>query len=73
VEEYRRNGSVYMVRVTPKNGVTQTYKVNDNPNGNLMHDPKAGPVSPVYYDIYKWGGPKKPAKGAPAGASTSGG
>ncbi|MGN6193018.1 MAG: DUF2782 domain-containing protein [Rhodanobacteraceae bacterium] len=72
VEEYRRNGSVYMVRVTPKDGVTQTYMVNNNANGNLMHDPKTGPVSPVYYDIYKWGGAKKPASSAPAGASTSG-
>jgi hypothetical protein len=71
VEEYRRNGSVYMVRVTPRNGVTQTYRVNDNPNGSRMHDPKTGPVSPVYYDIYKWGGPKKPAGGEPAEASTS--
>ena len=72
VEEYRRNGSVYMVRVTPKNGVTQTYRVNNNANGNLMHDPKMGPVSPVYYDIYKWGGAKKPAGSAPAEGSTSG-
>lgn len=71
IEEYRRNGSVYMVRITPRNGVTQTYRVNDNPNGNLMHDPKKGPVSPVYYDLYKWGGPKKPAGGEPAEASTS--
>jgi len=73
IEEYRRSGSVYMVRVTPKHGVTQTYMVNNNSNGSLMHDPKQGPVSPVYYDIYKWGGPKKPAGSAPAGASTSGG
>ena len=73
IEEYSHSGSVYMVRVTPKHGVTQTYKVN-SPNGSLVHDPKLGPVSPVYYDIYKWGGPKKkPAAGAPAEASTSGG
>ncbi|HET7221596.1 MAG TPA: DUF2782 domain-containing protein [Rhodanobacteraceae bacterium] len=71
IKEYRRNGSVYMVRVTPKHGVTQTYMVN-SPNGSLMHDPKLGPVSPVYYDIYKWGGPKKPASSAAAEASTSG-
>ena len=73
IEEYRRSGSVYMVRVTPKHGVAQTYMVNNNSNGSLMHDPKTGPVSPVYYDIYKWGGPKKPAGSAPAEASTSGG
>lgn len=72
IEEYRRGGRIYMVRIIPKNGVTQTYHY-DTTNGSLMHDPKLGPVSPVYYDIYKWGGPKKPAGSAPAGASTSGG
>ena len=71
IEEYRRGGQVIMVRVTPRHGVTQTYKV-DNSNGSLVHDPNQGPVSPVYYDIYKWGGPKKPAGSAPAEASTSG-
>ena len=72
VEEYKRNGSVYMVRVTPKHGVTQTYMVNQ-PGGNQSHDPRLGPVSPVYYDIYKWGGPKKkPAASAPAQPSSSG-
>lgn len=72
IEEYRRGGQVIMVRVKPKHGVTQTYKM-DNTNGSLMHDPSEGPVSPVYYTIYKWGGPRKPANGsAPAGASSSG-
>ncbi len=59
VEEYRRNGAVYMVRITPKHGVTQTYYYN-NPSGSQMRDPRLGPVSPVYYDIYKWGKPHKP-------------
>ena len=71
IEEYRRGGQVTMVRVTPKHGVTQTYKVN-NSNGSLVRDPNQGPVSAVYYDIYKWGGSKKPASSAPAEASTSG-
>ena len=72
IEEYSRNGSVYMVRIKPKHGVTQTYMVNE-PGSNRMHDPKLGPVSPVYYDIYKWGGPKKPAGNQePAQASSSG-
>lgn len=70
IEEYRRNGMVYMVRIKPRHGVAQTYMVNSS-DGSLMHDPKLGPVSPVYYDIYKWGGPKKPAGSAPAAASTS--
>jgi hypothetical protein len=75
IEEYRHNGSVYMVRITPKHGVTQTYRY-DSPDGNLMHDPKLGPVSPVYYDIYQWGKPRKPAGGGsgaqPAQPSSSG-
>ena len=69
IEEYRRGGRVYMVRIIPKNGVTQTYHY-DSTNGSLVHDPKLGPVSPVYYDIYKWG---KPATSAPSEASTTGG
>ncbi|HEX5961226.1 MAG TPA: DUF2782 domain-containing protein [Rhodanobacteraceae bacterium] len=76
IEEYRSGGQVIMVRVIPRHGVTQTYKV-DNASGSLVRDPNQGPVAPVYYDIYKWGGPKKPAAGstvaAPAAASTSGG
>lgn len=72
IEEYRRGGELVMVRVTPRHGVTQIYKVNST-NGSLVRDPNQGPVSPVYYDIYKWGGPKKSASGgAPAEASTSG-
>jgi Protein of unknown function (DUF2782) len=66
VEEYRRNGQVYMVRVTPRHGVTQTY-MNNNPNGSQVPDPRLGPVSPVYYDLYKWGGPAKPKSGSSSG------
>ena len=58
IEEYRRGGKVYMVRITPKHGVTQTYYYGNNPSGSLMHDPRLGPVGPVYYDIYQWGKPK---------------
>lgn len=39
---------------------------NGNTNGSLVRDPKLGPVSPVYYPIYKWGKPPKPA---PAGTT----
>lgn len=69
IQEYSRNGSVYMVRVTPKNGVTQTYMINQ-PGSNKPHDPRLGPVAPVYYDIYKWGGAKKPAKDNSGSAGT---
>ncbi|MGH8125265.1 MAG: DUF2782 domain-containing protein [Rhodanobacteraceae bacterium] len=71
IEEYSRNGKVYMIRVTPTHGVTQTYLYN-SPDGSLMHDRRLGPVAPVYYDIYQWGGPRKPASSAPVAASTSG-
>lgn len=71
IEEYRRGGRVYMVRIIPKNGVTQTYYYNST-NGSLMHDPKLGPVSPVYYDIYKWGKPSTPAHGGSAAPASSG-
>lgn len=59
IEEYSRGGVVYMVRVTPRNGVTQTYLYN-SADGSLMRNPQLGPVAPVYYDIYKWGGARKP-------------
>lgn len=65
IEEYRRGGQVVMVRVTPKHGVPQIYKLN-NSNGSLVRDPNQGPVSPVYYDVYKWGGPKTPSSGSSA-------
>lgn len=66
VETYSRNGHAYMVRVTPKHGVPQTYHY-DNPNGSLVHDPRLGPVAPVYYTIYKWGGAAKPASSSSSG------
>lgn len=66
VEEYRRGGKVYMVRITPRHGVTQTYYYG-SPSGSLMRDTQQGPVAPVYYDIYKWGTPHKaPPASAPA-------
>ncbi|HET7931859.1 MAG TPA: DUF2782 domain-containing protein [Rhodanobacteraceae bacterium] len=66
VETYSRNGHAYMVRVTPKHGVPQTYHY-DNANGSLVHDPRLGPVAPVYYTLYKWGGAAKPASSTSSG------
>jgi hypothetical protein len=60
VEEYRHGATLYMVRITPKNGPTQTFLVNGG-TGRLIRDPRMGPVDPVYYTIYKWGAPPKPA------------
>jgi hypothetical protein len=59
VEEYRHGATLYMVRITPKNGPTQTFMVNGG-TGKLIRDPRMGPVSPVYYTIYQWGAPPKP-------------
>lgn len=69
IEEHRSGGSVTSVKVKPKHGVTQTYRSN-NPDGSLVHDPRTGAVAPVYYDIYDWGKPKKPASSATPPASS---
>ncbi len=53
VEEYRRNGTVYMVVFTPTTGVRYTYLDTDG-DGRLEGDPGEGPVKPVYYTIYAW-------------------
>lgn len=58
VEEYRTGGRLFMVVVTPKNGVPQTYMAD--PDGKLHNDPKNGPVNPVYYKVYEWGAAPKP-------------
>ena len=60
VEEYRHGATLYMVRITPKNGVPQTFMVNGG-TGKLVRDPRMGPVDPVYYTIYQWGNAPKPA------------
>lgn len=61
VEEYRINGRIYMIHVIPKHGVPQTYMAN--PQGELMRQAGQPPVKPVFYTIYKWGGPKKKDNG----------
>jgi hypothetical protein len=48
-----------MVLISPKNGVNQNFMVNGG-TGNLIRDPRMGPVDPVYYTIYQWGAPPKP-------------
>lgn len=52
IEEYRRGGKLTMVRITPKNGVPQTYMADDR--GRLRNDPKSGPIDPVYFTLYQW-------------------
>lgn len=66
VEEYRHGGALYMVKITPAHGPAQIFMVNGG-DGRLIRDPRMGPVDPVYYTIYQWGGPPKPADGSGGG------
>jgi hypothetical protein len=64
VQEYRRNGQLYMVVVTPPSGIAQTYMVD--PSGRLVDEHGQKPARPVMYKILEWG------KSKPAQASSSG-
>ena len=63
VQEYRRNGQVYMVVITPKSGIAQTYMVD--PQGRLVDEHGQKPVRPVMYKVLEWG------KSPPAPAASS--
>jgi hypothetical protein len=56
IEEYRMNGRVYMVKVTPKKGVPYYY-IDSDGDGQLELDPTQqamNPVQPVYWKIKEW-------------------
>ncbi|HVF36071.1 MAG TPA: DUF2782 domain-containing protein [Candidatus Saccharimonadia bacterium] len=53
IEEYRREGTLYMVVVTPENGVRYSYLDTDG-DGRLEGDPSEGRARPVYYTLYEW-------------------
>ena len=53
IEEYRREGTLYMVVVTPENGVRYSYLDTDG-DGRLEGDPSEGRARPVYYTLYQW-------------------
>lgn len=59
VQEYSRSGRVYMVVVTPKNGIQQTYMVD--PQGRLVDEHGQKPIGPVMYKVLEWGKSKPPA------------
>ena len=61
VQEYTRNGQLYMVVITPKGGVAQTYMVD--PQGRLVDEHGQRPVRPVMYKVLEWG-KSKPAEPA---------
>lgn len=64
VQEYRRSGQLYMVVVTPPNGIAQTYMVD--PQGRLVDEHGQKPTRPVMYKILEWG-KSRPAEAASAG------
>lgn len=62
VQEYRRSGRVYMVVVTPKNGIAQTYMVD--PESRLVDEHGQRPTKPVMYKVLEWGKAKPAADDA---------
>ena len=71
IQEYSRNGRVYMVVVTPKNGIEQTYMVD--PEGRLVDEHGKKPVGPVMYKVLEWGKSKPPAEESTAPAEDGSG
>lgn len=65
VQEYWRAGQLYMVVVTPKNGVPYSYMLD--PQGRWVDEHGQKPMRPVMYKILEWG------KSRPATARSSGG
>jgi hypothetical protein len=61
IQEYRRNGQLYMVVVTPKTGIPHTYTVD--PQGRLVDEHGQKPTRPVMYKVLEWG--KSPPATAP--------
>jgi hypothetical protein len=56
IEEYRMNGQVYMVKITPKGGVPYYY-IDTDGDGQLELDVDKramNPVQPVYWKIKEW-------------------
>jgi hypothetical protein len=56
IEEYRMNGRIYMVKVTPKGGLPYYY-VDTNGDGKLELDvdqQALNPVQPVHWKVLEW-------------------
>ncbi len=69
VQEYSRNGRVFMVVVTPRHGLQQTYMVD--PQGRLLDEHGQKIATPATYKLLEWGKPKKPAAESAAPADGS--
>jgi len=57
IQEYRRSGQLYMVVVTPKGGIAQTYMVDQK---GAWTNQAGEPVKPVMYKVMEWGKSKAP-------------
>lgn len=56
IEEYRYNGQIYMVKITPKVGLPYYY-IDSDGDGKLELDvdkQALNPVQPVYWKIKEW-------------------
>lgn|GEM_PF-377921 len=62
VQEYSRSGQIYMVVVTPKSGIQQTYMVDAE--GRWVDEHGQKPVGPVMYKVMEWGKAPPPAERA---------
>lgn len=69
VQEYSRNGQVYMVVVSPKHGLQRTYMVD--PQGRLVDEHGQRRASPALYKVLEWGKSPPPAEASDAPASSS--
>ena len=72
IQEYSHSGQVYMVVVTPKHGLQQTYMVD--PQGRLVDEHGQRRATPALYKVLEWGKsppPAEPADNAGAPASSS--
>ncbi|MGB3748740.1 MAG: DUF2782 domain-containing protein [Rhodanobacter sp.] len=75
VQEYSRNGRVYMVVVTPKHGLQQTYMID--PQGRWVDERGQRRATPTLYKVLEWGKsppasrPSEDAGGAAPASSSS--
>lgn len=53
IEEYRQDGRIVMVKVTPKRGPTYYLRDTDN-DGKIDFSDSNSNVAPVYFKIYEW-------------------
>lgn len=53
VEEYRQNGRITMVKVTPQRGPSYML-IDTNGDGLIDRSDSDAPVAPVYYKLYEW-------------------